>query len=347
MSGGGVAHGALFGEVGEVDVGGHAGAEVGGVGGEPDFDAEDLFDAVLGGLDVAGGEFGGAGDLFDFAGVFLVGKGVDFDADFLGELEVAEPGGGDVNADPKVGGEEDCGDGGVGLEDVAGFDVEGFDDCGAGGGDFEFFELGFEFGKLGFDLGDAFGAGAGEEEFVAAFGGGEAFLEGGGAGDGAVAVGGGDGARVGQLCGAFFFGAGELEFGGDGFEFGLGGGNFFAACAGLQLGQEGEGLCFAGVKFGGEEADEGFAGFGGVAFADEDFSDAAAVAGGEAGFIGFNRARDGAVSLRCFGAGNSQQDQCDKRECVSHRGELTRLCASSQEIRASQSVRDSVCQSYT
>ena len=79
--------------------GGHAGFEDVAWVVDVDFDAEDFVLAVVAGLDVAGEEFGGGGDLLDVAGEGAV-EGVDGDAGGLAYVDVAEVGFGDVDLDP-------------------------------------------------------------------------------------------------------------------------------------------------------------------------------------------------------------------------------------------------------
>lgn len=271
----------LLRQSGKIDVGGHAGAEVISVSGQADFDAEDLFDAVFDSLDVAGGELGDAGDLFDFALEIPVWKGIDADAGFVTDLEVAKPGFGNIDAQPEVRGEQKrcyrC----VGGKNIAGFDVEGFNHGASGSVDFKFANLGVDFGKLRFGLGNAFGAGSGKEQVVTTLRSGEAFLEAGGLGNGAIAIAGGDSASAGKLGCAFLFGAGEFEIGGDGFHFGFGGGEFFFAGAVLPFGEHGGGLVAASFEFRSFETEDELVVGHGISFAHEDVDDTSAVAGSE------------------------------------------------------------------
>lgn len=189
-------------------------------------------------------------------------------------------------------GEEESGDFAVWGDDVADFDLENFENGVGGRGDFHFADLGLYFGQLRFGLGDAFGASAGEEQIVAAFGGACAFLEGSDAGDGAIAFGFGNGFFLEQLLDALLFGAGEIEFGDQCLPVVSGGFEFLLAGAGFQLCESGAGLCVSCFEFGGVEADDGLLVREGIAFAGEGLLDAAAVTGSHTCFIDFDGAGD-------------------------------------------------------
>src|SRR5688572_28908960 len=141
----------------EEDVGGHAGAQVRRVGGEADLDAEDLFDAVFLGLNVARREFSAASNLFDLAFKIFAGKGIDLDSHLIAKVKLAEPGGGNINAQPEMAGVEQGNDRRVRRENVARFYVERFDDSGRGGSDFQFFDLRLDFGELSLSGSNTFG----------------------------------------------------------------------------------------------------------------------------------------------------------------------------------------------
>ena len=189
-------------------------------------------------------------------------------------------------------GEEKGGDFAVWGDDVADFDLEYFENGVGGRGDFHFADLGFYFGQLSFGLGDAFGASAGQEQIVTAFGGSGVFLEESDAGHGAIAFGLGNGFFLEQLLDALLFGAGEFEFGDECLPVVFSGFEFLLSGAGFQLCENGNGLGMACLEFGGIEADDELFVREGIAFAGEGFLDAAAVAGSQARFIHFDGAGD-------------------------------------------------------
>src|SRR6266581_1768133 len=83
----------------QFDVGGHAGADAAGRIVDADFYAEDLVDALFAGLHVAGQKFGLLVDLLDDTVENLIGEGIDVDFGFLAELDAADHGFRDVDAD--------------------------------------------------------------------------------------------------------------------------------------------------------------------------------------------------------------------------------------------------------
>src|ERR1041385_4677524 len=84
----------------------HAGAKAIIIIRQSDFDAEDLFDAVFDSLDIAWCELGLAIDLLDFTGKIFARKRIDTDPDLLAKLDFAEPGFRNVNAHPKMLGQQ-------------------------------------------------------------------------------------------------------------------------------------------------------------------------------------------------------------------------------------------------
>ena len=92
----------------------------------------------------------------------------------------------------------------------------------------------------------------------------------------------------------------------------FGGVDFLLARAGFEFGQLGGGLVALGAQFGGVQLDNHLAGLQGVAFRGEDLLHAAAVARGDAGLIGFNRAGDAAGARGITnGAAGGQERQRD------------------------------------
>jgi hypothetical protein len=108
--------------------GGHAGLEdaVGVL--DVDLDAEDLMLAIVAGLDVAGKEFSGRGDLLYVSGELTLAQSVDRDLGGLTDLQPAEVGLGDVDLDPELVGLEHGHHDLVGGYEIAGTNADGFDD---------------------------------------------------------------------------------------------------------------------------------------------------------------------------------------------------------------------------
>jgi len=212
--------------------------------------------------------------------------------------------------------EEEGGDGLVGGENVSDFDAEDFEDAVGGGGDGHFAEVGVEFGELGASLGEALGAGAGEEQVVAAFGGSNVLLESADAGEGLVVLGGGDGflakrssarlastracsssaTRASQSCLAASISCWRVRLG--------------VRRAGRQPGR-----VWRGVR---RRPARRWSGRGsGVAFLGEEFLDTAAVAGGDADLVGFNGAGDAGGTGRVAGSaagGEKGEGNCPAEE---------------------------------
>src|SRR5712671_5311480 len=80
----------------------HAGAQFTFAVIEANFDAEDLLHSLPDRLHVARGEFRIPRDLFDGSGKIPARIGIDAHLDGLGELQMAQPGFGDIHADPGV-----------------------------------------------------------------------------------------------------------------------------------------------------------------------------------------------------------------------------------------------------
>src|SRR3990167_1932189 len=115
-------------------VSGHAGAQPPARVGHAHLDAEHLVDALGTRLDVARQEFGLLVDLLHLAGEGFAGKGIHAQLGPLADAHAADDGFRDVDADVKLAGFEQRGDGGVGRNQVARTDVEHLDG-GVGRGD--------------------------------------------------------------------------------------------------------------------------------------------------------------------------------------------------------------------
>src|SRR6267143_3661894 len=105
---------------------------------DANFHAEDLVDALFAGLHVAGKKLRLLIDLFDRTVENLVGKGIDAHFSLLAQADAADFGFGNVDADVDLVAFEKRGDGRVGRDEIAGADVENFDNRGGRSNDLAF-----------------------------------------------------------------------------------------------------------------------------------------------------------------------------------------------------------------
>src|SRR5216683_1733727 len=149
----------------QLDVGGHPGADAAGGIVDADFYAEDLVDAFFAGLHVAGQKFGLLVDLPDDTVENLIGEGIDVDFGFLAELDTADHGFRDVDADVNLVAFEQCGDGRIGRNEVARTHVQDLHGRGGRGGDLALAEASFVVSVGSFREFDIFAAVAALEFF--------------------------------------------------------------------------------------------------------------------------------------------------------------------------------------
>src|SRR5258708_3218570 len=107
------------------------------------FFAPNLGDAFFAGLDVAGQKFGLLVDLLDDTVENLIGEGIDVDFGFLAELDAADHGFRDVDADVNLVAFEQGGDGRIGRNEVARTHVQDLHGRGGRGGDLALAEARF------------------------------------------------------------------------------------------------------------------------------------------------------------------------------------------------------------
>src|SRR6266571_265006 len=127
----------------QLDVGGHPGADAAGRIVDADFYAEDLMDALFAGLHVARQKFGLLVDLFHYTIENLVGERIDADFGFLAELDAADHSFRNVNAEVNLIAFEQCGDGRIRRNEVARAHVQNLHGRGGRGRDLALAEASF------------------------------------------------------------------------------------------------------------------------------------------------------------------------------------------------------------
>src|SRR6266852_917333 len=127
----------------QLDVGGHASADAAGGIIDADFYAENLMDALFAGLHVARQKFGLLVDLFHYTIENLVGEGIDADFSFLAELDAADHGFRDVDADVNLVALKQCRDRRIRRNEVARAHVQNLHGRGGRGRDLALAEASF------------------------------------------------------------------------------------------------------------------------------------------------------------------------------------------------------------